>query len=131
MCKAVVPVRVAITTRRLLCERCGHDIQVPLDCVDLPCPFCAAEAGGCTGDAGATALIRRHYDGLTAFERLRFPNARTLLAYTSEGYLVTYEGAPYWMHVTVIDGGTVMQRLEAWREEHQQPADDEDWTPRY
>jgi hypothetical protein len=40
------------------------------------------------------------------------------VALTAEGYLVTHDGAPYWTHATVFDGGTMMQRLDAWRADH-------------
>lgn len=62
--------------------------------------------------------IRACYTGQIRWEFRERPLPVVLLAYTSEGWMVTHEGAGYWMRGEVFDGGVVLRRLEHWRAEH-------------
>jgi hypothetical protein len=106
----IAPIRAAITTQRLKCQRCHREIVAPIGDSWAPCHHCRAELGECTGDAQTSVMLRHTYDGATAWERLTTPRACTLLALTSDGYLVTHEGEPRWTRAMVFDGGVAMRR---------------------
>jgi hypothetical protein len=75
--------------------------------------------------------IRACYESVLAHELRKGPKPRVVLAFTSEGWMVTHDGARHWMHGQVFDGGVELQRLEVWREEHPELGHDEDHLGTY
>jgi hypothetical protein len=51
------------------------------------------------------------FDSVTAYVRLTCPEAKTILAYVDGRYVMTYDGAPYWVWAEAGNTYTKLQRV--------------------